>query len=188
MTYRSMQTRLLLFICLCLLVAAIGLRECGVAHAQSCPREPVPASQWTDLAGVSLSRMVRHESHSGGDAIAIAFVMARRYYAHHCTKRSFAESIIATSRFLRRDRAQIYREVASGERRDPVMRDLLDRWARGELADVCAGPAMQWRSPGVGGPGRHVRCLDTANVFFEHKRSSMARTIEAIARGREVCR
>jgi hypothetical protein len=174
----------------CALLASIAIRQCvpEPAFAQMSRREPVPPREWTELAGASMAFLIRHESRSGRDAAAIAWTLARRWWAHHCEHRSFAESVIRTSRYTRAARKRLEHEAAHGMRTDPELRDVLDAWVRGDVADPCRGLAFQWRAPGVGGPGRRVDCQGTSNSFYEHPRTGQQRAIESLARGRETCR
>lgn len=186
MKHAHAQIALGMFIAIVMFCAG-SLLHCG-AHAQSCPREPVPASQWTELAGASLAHLVRNESRSGKDFAAIAFTVARRWYAHSCQHETFAQHIIRTSRYTRRARPWLEHEAAHGLRSDPELRAELDRWARGDVPDPCRGQAMQWRAPGVPGPGRRVDCGSTSNRFYAHPEPGNRRALSALARGREVCR
>jgi hypothetical protein len=182
------QIALGMFIALVMLCAGALLHCAGSVHAQMSPRRPIPTSQWTGLAGASLAHLIRNESRSGKDFAAIAWTVARRWYAHSCTRERFDRHIIRTSRYTRRARPWLEHEAAHGLRSDPELRADLDRWAAGDVPDPCRGQAMQWRAPGVGGPGRRVRCGDTSNAFYEHPRAGQARAMIALARGREVCR
>jgi hypothetical protein len=173
-----------------MMIASVSLRWCAEpVAAQTSLRTPIPPSQWTDLAGVALARMIRHESTSGRDADAIAWTMARRWFAHACHRgEHFGEYVIATSRYLRGDRNAIHHEAAHALRNDSDLRDHLDLWARGDVPDPCAGASFQWRSPGFRGPGRRVSCGATSNRFFAHPEPGHTRALASLARGREVCR
>jgi hypothetical protein len=187
------QIQLALLVALLFLGAAAGLYAQGPSAARAQTGTPtylpIPPSQWDDLAGTALAAMVRHESHSGRDVDAIAWTMARRWFAHACHRgERFGEYVIQTSRFLRRDRYELHHEAAHGLRTDVELRDRLDHWARGGVPDPCASASFQWRSPGVPGPGKRVHCGDTSNRFYEHPRSGQSRAVAALARGRQVCR
>lgn len=189
MTYLGAQIRIGAWAALCVLVAACGLRACGPTPVHAQAIRPIPMSQWDELAGVALARMVRHESHSATDADAIAWTMARRWYAHACARGvRFAEHVIATSRFLRRDRAEIYAHAADMKRRDETLRDRLDAWARGDVPDPCEWSSFQWRSPDTRVRLRRVSCGTTSNRFYAHPEPGHGRALLAVARGREVCR
>lgn len=190
-TFAQTQVRIVLVWAIAMVACSIAMHQCGPlpALAQTSLRTPIPPSQWDDLAGVALARMIRHESRSARDADAIAWTMARRYFAHACHRgERFGEYVIETSRFLRRDRFEVHHEAAHQLRTDAELRDHLDQWARGDVPDPCRGISFQWRAPGSSAPGRRVMCGETSNRFYEHPAPGHARAVVALARGRQVCR
>jgi len=152
---------------------------------------PIPACAWTPAARRSLVAMVRIESSSGKDAVAIAWTMARRWLGlARFRGRSFADYVVDTSAPLRAyrsgdvgglteyqacvlgvprldDRGRDACRIFHGAEKDAEVGAVLDAWAAGDVPDPCGGESFQWFSPWYRPTQRlrRVECGDTANRF-----------------------
>lgn len=158
-----------LFLLVILIAVSAAFFECtSTAVADERASEPpLPASEWTPYAQLTLARALTGEGGSLDDARAMAWILARRWHAIRLRRTwSFAELVTRYCAPLRRDvrltprRARI--RALEWTALQAPLRELVVRWGRGLEPDPCHGRAHHFDSPASAARRRvrmrRVRC------------------------------
>lgn len=141
---------------LALCVALVAIESVALAAVR-----PIPENEWTSQARDVLANVLAVEGCNGVDRAAIPNVLARRWRMQR-RGWSFAETCRRYSAPVRLGR--IKRPATEQERA------FLDAWARGEIADPCAG-AVHFASPTIVSLNHPLRvCRNARNVFLRAAR------------------